>query len=191
MELESRSHAPMGMWSPCGTKTQIKIGCLRATDGSGALFFFFFASKTIYIFQGGLIMTNDRLKTCGTCAFEYVSEGKPPCNNCCRDEDRRPDLWMSKQINIDKDRAASKEESKYKRSGIMMTAIEYKPHCSNCGAIIDEEVKYRDVDIAFERKLRSHLFLNNIEIDPHRCKNCGKTFCRIEMEMPTKMGRYE
>lgn len=68
-----------------------------------------------------------------------------------------------------------------------MTKIEYKPHCANCGALIDQEVTYRDI-ISEGKSIRDYSYSNGIAIDPYRCSYCGEMFNRIEVKMPKKNG---
>lgn len=71
-----------------------------------------------------------------------------------------------------------------------MTKIEYKPHCAKCGALINEEVTYRDVVIG-GRAISDYLYSDGIEINPGRCNNCGEMFNKIEMKMPKKDGEIK
>lgn len=66
-----------------------------------------------------------------------------------------------------------------------MTKIEYKPHCGKCGALINEEVTYRDVIIE-GKSISDYSYSNGIEISPYRCNNCGEPFNLIEIKMPEK-----
>ena len=68
-----------------------------------------------------------------------------------------------------------------------MTKIEYKPHCGKCGALIYEEVAYRDVIIE-GRAISDYSYSNDIEISPYRCNNCGAIFNQIEIKMPKNDG---
>lgn len=66
-----------------------------------------------------------------------------------------------------------------------MTKIVYKPHCAKCGALINEEVSYRD--IIFEDRASSDcLYLSDIAIEPYRCNHCGEIFNLIEVKIPKK-----
>ena len=62
-----------------------------------------------------------------------------------------------------------------------MTKIEYKPHCGKCGALIDEEISYRNIIV--EGRLINP---SGIVIEPYRCKNCGELFNIIEVAPPNK-----
>lgn len=61
-----------------------------------------------------------------------------------------------------------------------MCRIIYKPHCSNCGAIIEDEVVYG------YNILDMPDFMIRIEpwVYPNRCKSCGEIFETIELKPP-------
>lgn len=63
--------------------------------------------------------------------------------------------------------------------------IVYKPHCGNCGSLIDMEVAYRYV---YEKDTETML-ANMVctEVYPDRCDNCGATFNTIEIQMPKQL----
>jgi DNA-directed RNA polymerase subunit RPC12/RpoP len=69
-----------------------------------------------------------------------------------------------------------------------MTKIEYIPHCANCGALINEEIVYREdkVEVTNNAYIRN-LYLNSIKILPYRCSNCGEIFNKIEIKQPRKI----
>lgn len=57
-----------------------------------------------------------------------------------------------------------------------MAQIVYKPHCSNCGATINDEIKYIE-----------HVIINKIKnITPNKCPCCGKYFDSIIIKPPKK-----
>ena len=68
-----------------------------------------------------------------------------------------------------------------------MTKIEYKPHCGKCGALIDEEVTYRNVVIE-GKSIRDYSYLSDAVIEPYRCSYCGEMFDRIEVKIPKNDG---
>lgn len=68
-----------------------------------------------------------------------------------------------------------------------MTKIEYKPHCGKCGALIDEEVTYRNIVIE-GKSIRDYSYLSGIVIEPYRCSYCGEMFDRIEVKIPKNDG---
>ena len=49
-------------------------------------------------------------KTCCTCEYERIPEYDPPCCDCCRSLDTRPDLWAPRQS-----REIKKVESEVKK----------------------------------------------------------------------------
>lgn len=66
-----------------------------------------------------------------------------------------------------------------------MAQIVYKPHCSNCGAVIYDEITYIE-----------HVIINKIKnitpiISPCKCPYCGKYFDSIIIKPPKKEHRYE
>jgi DNA-directed RNA polymerase subunit RPC12/RpoP len=71
-----------------------------------------------------------------------------------------------------------------------MTKIEYKPHCGKCGALIDEEVTYRDVVIE-DKSIRDYSYLSGVVIEPYRCSHCGEMFDRIEIRIPKNDGEIK
>ena len=65
-----------------------------------------------------------------------------------------------------------------------MGEIIYKPHCSKCGAVINQEIAYR-INTDESRKT---LFLSYFsEIDPNRCPRCGEIFGTIKIIMPKEL----
>ena len=71
-----------------------------------------------------------------------------------------------------------------------MTKIEYKPHCGKCGALIDEEVTYRNVVIE-GKSIRDYSYLSGVVIEPYRCSYCGEMFDRIEVKIPKNDGEIK
>ena len=52
-----------------------------------------------------------------------------------------------------------------------LTTIIYKPHCGECGHLIDTEVEYQDVytvptEVLLSKKVRSYIY-------PSKCAYCG------------------
>lgn len=63
-----------------------------------------------------------------------------------------------------------------------MGTIIYKPHCGKCGAIINQKVRYREIeDEIVKYRLYSGYF---IDIEPNRCACCGEVFGTIEIPIP-------
>lgn len=63
-----------------------------------------------------------------------------------------------------------------------MGAIIYKPHCGKCGAIINQQVRYRNMKIEVTKNLLSY-----IDIKPNRCACCGEVFHTMEISMPKEV----
>ena len=61
-------------------------------------------------------------------------------------------------------------------------AIVYKPHCSKCGAAINERVSYRN--IITECGSYKNLAHPTTEVSPSRCRCCNQPFDRIEIQIP-------
>lgn len=61
-----------------------------------------------------------------------------------------------------------------------MGTIIYKPHCSKCGAIINQKVTYRK---AVEEVAKNRLYYY-IDVEPNRCACCGEVFGTIVIPMP-------
>lgn len=64
--------------------------------------------------------------------------------------------------------------------------IKYIPHCSKCGAIIDENVSYKE--ILLDTPIPEYIKYDNkiTVISPQRCTNCGASFDCIEITPPKK-----
>ena len=60
--------------------------------------------------------------------------------------------------------------------------IIYKPHCKECGALINDEVTYRKFKMILANKYLCNY--SSIEIEPYRCESCGAIFETIEVPMP-------
>lgn len=65
-----------------------------------------------------------------------------------------------------------------------MTRIVYKPHCANCGALINDDVKFKKTIV--ERTIANKFFYPDklYDISPYRCENCGEFFEAIEIKQP-------
>ena len=57
----------------------------------------------------------------------------------------------------------------------MGASIVYKAHCSVCGALINEEVNFKEI---------STVGMYDFEITPYRCEACGAYFSKIEIRLP-------
>lgn len=65
-----------------------------------------------------------------------------------------------------------------------MSSIVYKPHCDNCGAVIDCRVSYEELCIpSHGDKLLKPLY----EIQPWRCPRCDTSFEAIEIPSPESL----
>lgn len=62
-----------------------------------------------------------------------------------------------------------------------MGKIVYKPHCGKCGAIIEQEVTYREIAQMLHGSRRIGRF---IDIEPNKCPCCREVFGTIEIPMP-------
>lgn len=65
-----------------------------------------------------------------------------------------------------------------------MTKIVYKPHCANCGALIDKDISCKQTVI--ERAAANRYFYPDTiyDISPYRCEKCGEIFEGIEIKRP-------
>ena len=61
-----------------------------------------------------------------------------------------------------------------------MARIIYKPHCSECGALIDDEIMYEKIKYGFTKYIDDELTY----IYPTKCKACGEYFDCIEIAPP-------
>ena len=65
-----------------------------------------------------------------------------------------------------------------------MGTIIYKPHCGKCGAIINQQVRYRNMKDEVTKNLWGGYF---IDIEPNRCACCGEVFGTIEIPIPKEV----
>lgn len=63
-----------------------------------------------------------------------------------------------------------------------MAQIVYKPHCSNCGAVIYDEITY--IEYVIINKIIT--YTTSIDISPYKCPCCGKCFDSIIIKPPKK-----
>ncbi len=62
-----------------------------------------------------------------------------------------------------------------------MGTIVYKPHCSKCGAVINEEISYRNIVLS---ATPNHFARQWTDVFPTRCAHCNQPFTAIEIPMP-------
>ena len=62
-----------------------------------------------------------------------------------------------------------------------MTKIIYRPHCSKCGAIINEKVSYQEI---ISDDFPYHLI--NAAMNPSKCECCGEYFIGIQIDLPVE-----
>lgn len=62
-----------------------------------------------------------------------------------------------------------------------MARIIYIPHCSKCGAVINDKVMYETIN------LKNFIGNNYTSIYPIQCKTCGEYFDCIEITPPTDL----
>ena len=62
-----------------------------------------------------------------------------------------------------------------------MARIIYKPHCSECGAVINDKIMYETIN------LKNFIGDNYTNIYPMKCKTCGAYFDCIEITPPTNL----
>lgn len=70
------------------------------------------------------------------------------------------------------------------------TQIVYKPHCNNCGFLIDSKVEYQDIYESIGRTSNGTTIAKRkagANIYPNKCKACGAWFYSIEMTLPEKL----
>ena len=69
--------------------------------------------------------------------------------------------------------------------------IKYIPHCSKCGAIIDEKISYKEIQLDNDDAKIYHRYIkydNKITlVSPQRCTKCGAVFDCIEIAPPKKI----
>lgn len=67
------------------------------------------------------------------------------------------------------------------------TKIIYKPHCGNCGALINNDIRGVEYSDIYEKSTDKMLYKKlYTQVFPVRCTNCGAIFNCIEIPMPKK-----
>lgn len=68
-----------------------------------------------------------------------------------------------------------------------MARIVYKPHCSECGALINDEVMYEKIELEALKERGDFIreFINILR--PTKCEVCGEYFDCIEITPPTNL----
>ena len=66
-----------------------------------------------------------------------------------------------------------------------MARIIYKPRCSECGALINDEIMYEKIKLGVFKYIDDEL----ANIYPTKCKVCGEYFDCIEITPPTNLTR--
>lgn len=66
-----------------------------------------------------------------------------------------------------------------------LAKIIYKPHCGECGHLIDTEVTYQDVytsptEVMLSKRICSYIY-------PNKCAFCGVSFENIQIEPPKRL----
>ena len=68
-----------------------------------------------------------------------------------------------------------------------MGMIEYKPHCSKCGKLINDEIAYQEIFTGYGYTLTKLLMDKVTDIYPVRCQCCGEPFDCIGYTPPRKL----
>lgn len=66
-----------------------------------------------------------------------------------------------------------------------LTTIIYKPHCGECGHLIDTKVEYQDVytsptEVMLSKRVGSYIY-------PNKCAFCGASFKSIQIDPPKRL----
>ena len=65
-----------------------------------------------------------------------------------------------------------------------MSKIVYKPHCDKCGALIEQEIRFKKTVLELPNRIY-HLYASEYyTFDPYQCKNCGAIFDSAEVQIP-------
>lgn len=72
-----------------------------------------------------------------------------------------------------------------------MARIVYKPHCSKCGAVINDEVMYKKIKLEAEKGIGWCFGDEYTNIYPMKCKTCGAYFNCIEITPPINLTKEE
>lgn len=62
-----------------------------------------------------------------------------------------------------------------------MGEIVYKPHCSKCGAVINEKISYRNMVLELTP---NNLAWQWTDVFPTKCEHCNQPFTTIEIPLP-------
>lgn len=63
-----------------------------------------------------------------------------------------------------------------------MARIIYRPHCSECGAVINDDIMYETIMLPLgEDSILNYKYTN---VYPMKCKTCGAYFDCIEITSP-------
>ena len=67
-----------------------------------------------------------------------------------------------------------------------MARIVYKPHCSECGAVINDDIMYETIILPLgeEDSILNYKYTN---VYPMECKTCGAHFDCIEITPPINL----
>jgi predicted Zn-ribbon and HTH transcriptional regulator len=65
-----------------------------------------------------------------------------------------------------------------------MSKIVYKPHCEKCGALIEQEVRFKRIMIDSFNHFPHLYATERYEFYPDRCENCGTIFDSAEVRLP-------
>ena len=71
-----------------------------------------------------------------------------------------------------------------------MARIVYKPHCSECGAVINDDIMYETIILPLgeEDSILNYKYTN---VYPMKCKTCGAYFDCIEITPPINLTKEE
>ena len=68
-----------------------------------------------------------------------------------------------------------------------MSKIIYKPHCEQCGALIEQKIQIKRIVREIGDSIRWIYHTTCYEFDPYQCENCGATFDSAEFQPPEEV----
>jgi len=68
-----------------------------------------------------------------------------------------------------------------------MSKIIYKPHCEKCGAVINQKIQYKRIELEGNIDIPRVHDLIYYEFYPHRCEHCATVFDSAELQPPEEV----
>ena len=68
-----------------------------------------------------------------------------------------------------------------------MSKIVYKPHCEQCGALIEQKIQIKRTVLEIGNSIHWIYHPADYTFDPHQCENCGAIFDLAEFQPPEEV----